>query len=169
MHLKRLFILLCLSHAFSIYSQTPWNDCCRGYENGFKKGYSYPDLYLSNTVASPACNCTGILGDLTYEAGYIKGFEEGKIKKRAFLDNNNKSQNDVEQNKVRNKFNEYIPAVPFIDLEKTIHLINLKNQSTAKQINQYLKYRDLRQLDLIRQCDIDYYIQEKNKLDEGTL
>jgi hypothetical protein len=104
MHLKRLFILLCLSHAFSIYSQTPWLDCCRGYENGYKKGYSYPDLNMSSTVVAPPCNCATILGTLNYEVGYIKGYEDGRNARESM----NQNRNTTPQHR-RYEFNDYIP------------------------------------------------------------
>jgi hypothetical protein len=85
--LRLTLTLLILLNSSSLKSQTDWQNCCRGYEEGYKKGYSYPDLYLSNTVAPAPCNCVGIIGALTYEVGYIKGYEEGRQAKARFIQN----------------------------------------------------------------------------------
>lgn len=162
--LRLTLTLLILLNSSSLKSQTDWQNCCRGYEEGYKKGYSYPDLYLSNTVAPAPCNCVGIIGALTYEVGYIKGYEEGKNAK-AQLNKRNQTQ---QTNRTQFQSHDYISPLPFDDYKKAFDHVNLSAQSQAEQINNYLKFRDLRQLGIVRQCDVNHYVQEKNKINKAA-
>ena len=162
--LRLTLTLLILLNSSSLKSQTDWEKCCRGYEEGYKNGYSYPDLYLSNTVAPAPCNCVGIIGTLTYEVGYIKGYEEGKNAK-AQLNKRNQTQ---QTNRNQFQSHDYIPPLPFDDYKKAFDHVNLSAQSQAEQINNYLKFRDLRQLGIVRQCDVNHYVQEKNKINKAA-
>jgi hypothetical protein len=110
--LRLTLTLSILLNSSSLKSQTDWQNCCRGYEEGYKKGYSYPDLYLSNTVAPAPCNCVGIIGALTYEVGYIKGYEEGRQAKARFIQNQS-TPSQPQTSRPKFQTNEYIsPGYP---------------------------------------------------------
>ncbi len=157
-----LFILL---FGNPLKSQTDWENCCRGYEEGYKKGYSYPDMIYSNTVVPPPCGCNKIIGGQSYQAGFAVGFEDGRIKKS---NDDYKKPNNSQNNQLKFQTSPYVPAIPFNDFKSAIEKINLENESTAEQINYYIKYRDIRRYELVRQCDINYYIQETNKMDKAV-
>jgi len=155
-------VLFFLLASYSI-AQTNWQLCCEGYNAGFKKGFSYPEMIYSNTVVPPPCGCSKIIGGNTYESGFAVGFEDGRIAKMAKTKRDNKVSQSSNQ-KSKFETNEYVPTIPFSDFTKRIDKLNTQNQITVNEINEYIKYRDSRQKILVRECDINYYVQEKTKI-----
>jgi hypothetical protein len=98
-----ILLILALSTTHTCHSQS-WNDCCKGYEAGYKKGFSYPNMIYANTVVPPPCGCYKITGGYSYDAGFAVGFEDGRVDKL-------KQSNQKQQPKFQT--NEYIHSPSF--------------------------------------------------------
>jgi hypothetical protein len=61
-------------------------------------------------VVPPPCNCLGIVGALNYEAGYIKGYEDGRKAKASFEQNN---QETPPPQRTPYKTNPYVDPYPY--------------------------------------------------------
>jgi len=82
--------------------------CCLGYEEGYRRGYTYPNMNMAGTVYVPACGCYRIIGNPTYDDGFALGFADGQRQK---TEENNR-QEQIQHNSPQHHrfvYPDYVP------------------------------------------------------------
>jgi hypothetical protein len=124
--------LLIIVFLFSICASSAQSSCCEGYTEGFKRGYSYPNMNLSSLVVAPVCRCYSIIGNPSYNDGFSLGFADGQKKKAAeVIPSSNPNTNSGHTPYVYPEYVSPFPAEAYVKLQ---------NQINAKLVDaQFLK------------------------------
>lgn len=84
--------------------------CCMGYDEGYRRGYSYPNMDMSGIVYVPSCGCYRIIGNPSYNDGFALGFADGQRQKAEENSRQEQSQGNAPQQHQRFVYPDYVPG-----------------------------------------------------------